>query len=232
MKRATPEKTAGESGQKRLRPFYVVLLWLVVLLGFWVYARASGKPFTVFLSELLDTLKGNPFAPLLLLFIYLVRPLFLLPVSLLTVAAGVLFGALWGTLYATVANLLTAAMTYWLGRLFGRSLRAAARSGWLGRLKAYPFETVLLCRFLAVPGDLINYASGYLKISFAAFLGATAIGGAPGLLVGVLAGASLSSLSERSAHLRLDWRYLLASALLLAVSLGASWLVRRRSRLK
>ena len=209
----------------------VALLWLALLVGFWFYARSRDETPVSLLRSVLSALQDDPLAPLFLLLIYLVRPLFLLPVGLLTVAVGLLFGAFWGTVYALLAALLTAAVAYWLGRLFGRGL-PVAQAGWLGRLKAYPFETVLLCRFLAVPGDLVNYASGYLKISFAAFLGATAIGGSPGLLVAVLAGASLTSLTERSARFSLDWRYLLASAILLVLSLGVSWLMRRRGGLK
>ena len=209
----------------------VALLWLALLVGFWFYARSRDETPVSLLRSVLSALQDDPLAPLFLLLIYLVRPLFLLPVGLLTLAVGLLFGVFWGTVYALLAALLTAAVAYWLGRLFGRGL-PAAQAGWLGRLKAYPFETVLLCRFLAVPGDLVNYASGYLKISFAAFLGATAIGGSPGLLVAVLAGASLTSLTERSARFSLDWRYLLASAILLVLSLGVSWLMRRRGGLK
>ena len=224
-------KRANQQGPKLKRVGYVALLWLALLVGFWFYARSRGETPVSLLRNILSALQDDPLAPLFLLLIYLVRPLFLLPVGLLTVAVGLLFGVFWGTVYALLAALLTAAVAYWLGRLFGRGL-PAAQAGWLGRLKQYPFETVLLCRFLAVPGDLVNYAAGYLKIGFAAFLGATAIGGSPGLLVAVLAGASLTSLTERSARFSLDWRYLLASALLLALSLGVSWLVRRRGGLK
>ncbi len=87
---------------------------------------------------------------------------------------------------------------------------------------------MLVCRFLGVPGDLVNYAAGYLKISFWAFAGATFIGGAPGTLAGTLAGASLTSVS--AARIGLQWEFLLASAALLLVSLAVSWGVRRRSR--
>lgn len=223
---------AGEQPGPKLKFGYVALLWLALLGGLWLYARSRDETPVSLLRNVLDTLQNDPLAPLLLLLIYLIRPLFLLPVSLLTVAVGLLFGVYWGTVYATFAGLLTAAVAYWLGRLFGRDLLAAAQTGWLGRLKQYPFETVLLCRFLAVPGDLVNYAAGYLKISFAAFIGATVIGGSPGLLVGVLAGASLTSLTEHSVRFSLDWRYLLASGVLLLLSLGGSWLVRRHSSFK
>ena len=74
----------------------------------------------------------------------------------------------------------------------------------------------------------MNYVSGYLKINLPAFLGATLIGGTPGLLVGVLAGASLE---PEATNFSLNPRYLLASAGLLVVSLGVSWWLRRRTAL-
>ena len=211
---------------RRTRQYFVLTLWLLLLLGLWFGSWRQGKTPLVLLRDALATLKGEPLAPLLLGFIYLLRPLFLLPVSVLTVATGALFGAVWGTLYAGVATLVTATLAYLLGRLFGDGLPAEAQRGWVGRLKAYPFETVLLSRVLFVPGDLVNYLAGYLKVNVVAFIGATAVGGMPGLLIGVLAGASLESTSATS---RINLNYLLASALLLAISLAVSWWMRRRA---
>ncbi len=208
------------------RRYFVLAAWAALLLGVWVYTSRQGRPPTALLGDTLAALRGNPLAPLWLLLIYLVRPLLLLPVSLLTVATGLLFGAVWGTVYATLATLLSVTVAYALGRRFGTSLPDGPETGWSGRLKSYPFETVLLSRFLFVPGDLVNYVSGYLKINLPAFLGATLIGGTPGLLVGVLAGASLE---PEAASFGLNPGYLLASAALLGVSLGVSWWVRRRA---
>lgn len=212
---------------RRWQKYLVLILWLVLLGGLWLYARGQGQTPTALLRDVVEALRAQPLAPLYLLGIYLLRPLFLLPVSLLTVGLGVLFGPVLGLLYALVASLLSASVAYELGRWFGSDMPKAARQGPLRRLEAYPFETVLLCRTLAIPGDLVNYVSGFLKISFRAFLLATAIGGLPGLLVGVLAGASLET---TSAHFVLNWGYLFASVALLAVSLGVSWWLRSRAR--
>lgn len=209
--------------------YLVVLGWLFALLSGWFYTRAQGHPPTALLGTALDALRGDPLAPLWLLLVYLVRPLLLLPITLLTVSAGMLFGALWGGVYGMVGALLSSGVAYFFGRLFRKDVGAKDSSGWLGQLTKRPFETVLLCRFLGVPGDLLNYAAGYLRISFAAFVGATFIGGAPGILVGTLAGASLNSVTNASFSLR--WEFLLASAALLLVSLAVSWAVRRRSSL-
>lgn len=205
----------------------VVALWLAALLGLWLYLRGQGDSPTTLLGAALDRLRTDPLAPFWLLLVYFVRPLLLLPITLLTVAAGMLFGAVWGSLYAAAGALVSSSLAYLFGRLFGNGLGIKNSSGPLQQLTARPFETVLLCRFLGVPGDLVNYAAGYLKISFGAFVGATLIGGAPGILAGTLAGASLTSVSE--ARLSLRWEFLLASAGLLLASLAVSWGVRRYS---
>lgn len=207
--------------------YAVVALWLSALLGLWFYLRGQGDSPAALLGAALDRLRGSPLAPLWLLLVYLVRPLLLLPVTLLTVAAGMLFGAVWGGVYAAAGALLSSSLAYVFGQLFGNGVGTKDVGGPLQRLTVRPFETVLLCRFLGVPGDLVNYAAGYLKISFWAFVGATFIGGAPGILAGTLAGASLSSVTE--ARLGLRWEFLLASAALLLVSLAVSWGVRRYS---
>jgi uncharacterized membrane protein YdjX (TVP38/TMEM64 family) len=206
---------------------YVLCLWLFLLLALWVGAAQQGTSPVALLRAALTSLQGDPLAPLLLLLLYLLRPLLLLPVTLLTVASGLFFGALWGVVYAGVAALLSATVAYLLGRTFARRVPDDAAPGLVGRLKAYPFETVLLSRFLFVPGDLVNYAVGYLRVPLGAFVLATAIGGLPGLLIGVLAGASLES--GLHGRVQLNLSYLLVSAVLLVLSLGGSWWLRRRS---
>ncbi len=207
--------------------YMVLTLWLGLLLGAWFYVRDQGQTPTALLRAAIGSLREQPLAPLYLLGIYLLRPLFLLPISLLTVGLGVLYGPLLGFVYALFASLLSASVAYALGRWFGSDVPPGAQGGLLQRLEAYPFETVLLCRTLALPGDLVNYVSGFLKVSYWAFLLATAIGGLPGLLVGVLAGASLGTTTARFTF---DWGYLLASATLFVVSLGVSWWLRRASK--
>lgn len=194
-------------------------------MGLWFYTTSQGQTPPALLRGAIENLREQPLAPLYLFGIYLLRPLFLLPVSLLTVGMGVLFGPILGVLYALIASLLSASVAYGLGRWFGSDLPPAAQVGLLRRLETHPFETVLLCRTLALPGDLVNYVSGFLQVSYKAFLLATLIGGLPGLLVGVLAGASVGTTSAR---FTLNWSYLLVSVALLAVSLGVSWWLRSR----
>jgi len=202
----------------------VVSLWLGVLAAFWIYASTHTLSPGEVLRALLHDLQGHALAPLYLLLIYLLRPLLLLPTTLLTVASGFLFGPFWGFLYAGAATLLSSALAYALGRYFAAGT-PELDAKFVQRLRARSFETVLLSRLLALPGDLVNYAAGFLRISAAAFLLGTALGGVPGLLMGVLAGASLEGLAG---GVRLNVPYLALSAALLLLSLGVAHVLRRR----
>lgn len=223
------EKARLDAGATRgVYKYLIAAFWLASLIAFWLFSRAQGASPVALLNALLMSLQTHPLSPLLLFGLYLVRPFLLLPVTLLTLASGLLFGAFWGFIYAAVATLVSATIAYAFGRFFAREL--PGRFGWVlsARLARYPFETVLLSRFMLLPGDLVNYLAGFLRVRLGAFLAATAIGGVPGLLVGVLAGASLEGDLSGGVHLNI-W-YLVASATLLCLSLGGSWLVRRRSR--
>jgi uncharacterized membrane protein YdjX (TVP38/TMEM64 family) len=211
----------------KVRHWLVLGLWIVLFVAFWVYVQRSDQSATEILTLWLESLSKSPSSFLLLLVIYLVRPILLLPITLLTVFAGFLYGALWGTFYALLASLLSSSLAYLIGRfLSGDKIRLQTQ--WMNKLRERSFETVLTSRLIFLPGDLVNYACGFLKISFSAFLLATALGGLPGLLVGVFAGASLETFSADGFKLN-PW-YIVVSLLLLVLSLGVSSLLRRKTQ--
>lgn len=206
----------------------VLGLWLTLAISFWLYIKTTGQPLSTILENSLSQLSSSAWGPVLLLGIFIVRPLFLLPVTILTVFAGFLFGAFWGSLYALIATLITAGIPYLLGRFFGTELKTNNKL--VRQMRERSFDTILLSRLIFIPGDLVNYAAGFLKISFSAFILATALGGLPSLLVATLAGASIEGVFQFEGLQVNPW-LLLASAALLLFSLSLSRLLRKRSKL-
>lgn len=230
MKPSPPRGTVRQS----VRVGAALALWLMGLVAFWVYATYYDAGAVAVLQRWLQRLATSAWGPLLLAGLYLLRPLLLLPITILNVFAGFLLGPVWGLGYATLATLASSSLAYGVARSLAQS-RTPTRArpselsgGWLERLRAHGFETVLSARLALLPGDLVNYAAGALAVPFPAFALATVVGGLPGLAVSVLAGASFEG-TFRFQGVRLNPWFLAASAALLGSSLLASRYLRARA---
>ncbi len=212
----------------RVRRILALLLWLT-LLGVFL-AVASRQPGGVpgVMQAGLRAVRDSPDALLLLAGLYLIRPLLLLPVTVLTAFCGYLLGPLAGVAVAEVAGVASAVVGYLVVRWWrGRTPALPAR--WWQRLRRGTFEAVLVSRLSFVPGDLVNGAAGALGLRFGAFVAATAVGGLPGTVVGVLAGAGMRGGGFRAELIHLHAGFIAGSLALAAGSLLAAWLLRRRS---
>lgn len=219
------------SSIRQWQRFILLTLWLIILLVFWLYMREQNIGVVALMSSSIAFVSSNTWGPLILLSLFVLRPLLLLPLTVLTLASGFLFGVVWGFFYAFAAMLLSTLMAYGIGFYFGDVNRLSNQpTRLLIRLRERSFETVLLSRFLFLPGDLVNYASGFLKINLGAFILATAIGGLPGLLMVVLAGAAIDG-DFAATGIRINGWYVLVSAFLLVTSLGLSYFLRKREAL-
>jgi len=61
----------------------------------------------------------GPWAPLAFVAFLAVRPVALLPGQLLTAVGGLVFGALWGTVYALIGSLLSTSLVFFIGTRVG-----------------------------------------------------------------------------------------------------------------
>jgi uncharacterized membrane protein YdjX (TVP38/TMEM64 family) len=199
----------------------------MILASFWWYLRNQNLSATELMQVWLNQISSSAWGPLLLLAIFALRPLLLLPITILNAFAGFLFGPLWGFSYALAATLLSSGLAYLFGRLLGKPPSNAANK-LLKALKERSFETILISRLIFLPGDLVNYAAGFLRISFLAFMAATALGGAASLLMTVLAGAAIRGPFDPR-ELKINVWYILAAAVLLFISLGLARYLRRQA---
>jgi uncharacterized membrane protein YdjX (TVP38/TMEM64 family) len=98
-----------------------------------------------------------------------------------TVAAGVLFGTLLGTVLSWAGSMLSAALGYWIARTVGHDVVVR----WLKRFKradaavadARDFAGMLRLRLIPVlPLGTVNFVGGLARAPFVPYLVATAIG--------------------------------------------------------
>jgi uncharacterized membrane protein YdjX (TVP38/TMEM64 family) len=123
-------------------------------------------------------------APVLYILIYTIRPLILFPASILSLAGGLAFGPVCGTVYTIIGATLGAMLSFGLARVLGKNLfrvRLEKRKNMETQLQEKGFLYILLLRLIPVfPFDLVSYAAGISKVKFWAFLFGTLLGIIPG----------------------------------------------------
>lgn len=217
-----------------------LVAWLVLaVVAWWWLSRSEGGPAAGLAAAL--SLATEPRVALLAMVVaFLLRPLFLLPVTVITAFCGWLLGPWLGLLVAAVGASVSALIPYlaarWArGRPSAEVVRELglpelpARRGWRQSLSERPFEAVLLARVMMMPGDLVNVAAGVLRIPLHTFLLASLLGGGTGLAVGVWAGAALPRGEAFSfGSLQIDMRLVWLSLGMWLLTIGLSWWLRRR----
>lgn len=207
--------------------------WLIVVGGYYLYARQNNLTLQDSIIQISNWLTGSLFGPLLYILLYAVRPLIFFPATILTVLGGFLFGPI-GILYTIIGSNSSAMVAYGVGRYFGQGVLegnddAGRVQQYARRMRENSFETVLIMRLVFLPYDLVNYAAGFLKINWKAFLLATAIGSVPGTISFVLLGTSFGTLEDLlNGQIKLNPAALLLSVGLIGVSLALSRYLKKR----
>jgi uncharacterized membrane protein YdjX (TVP38/TMEM64 family) len=191
---------AGRRGAARIAGW--VLLALAALVLVLTVGRAAGGAVHGFLSWVGGL---GPLAPVLFVLGYVVATVGLVPGSLLTLAAGAIFGLLHGTVYALTGATLGAAAAF----LVSRHLARPGVERWLGgdgrferidrAVEREGRRVVLLLRLSpAFPFILLNYALGLTRVRFVDFLVGSA-GMLPGTLLYVYYGRVIGDIAALAA---------------------------------
>lgn len=167
----------------------------------------------------------GPSAPLFFIMIFSVGPTVFFPSWVLTVAGGLAFGMLWGTVLSLVGATTGATIAFFVSRFLGRDFVGRIL---MGRYKAlddriaeHGFEVILFLRLIPlVPFDALDYIAGVSKISFRNYIPATVLGIIPGTIIYVNFGNALTDMRS--------WRFAVAVSLL--VLLAAAPILYRRWR--
>ncbi len=140
---------------------------------------------------------------------YVAAAVLMVPGSILTSGAGLLFGVPLGVALASVASTLGAGCAFLAGRFLARGwvesrLRTMPRFRALDRAVARKGALiVLLARLsLLIPYNLLNYALGLTKVRFGAYLFGTLVGMLPAMVLYVYLGSvagSMASLNQDGA---------------------------------
>lgn len=167
--------------------------------------------------------------PLLYIAIFAIAPVLFLPGLPITVAGGLAFGPLWGTVYASIGSTLGAGLAFLVARYFAREAvsellgerwkridEGVAERGWV---------FVAITRLIPLfPFNLLNYAFGLTRIPFASYLIASWLFMLPGTAAYVIFSSSLLDLIKGD----LSPTFLIGLVLLAAVFLVPFFYRRRK----
>ncbi|HXK61051.1 MAG TPA: TVP38/TMEM64 family protein [Acidobacteriota bacterium] len=140
---------------------------------------------------------------LVLIAVYVVAAVFFLPGSLITLAAGFLFGVLVGSVVVSIGATLGAAAAFLTGRYLARD-RVERKLASYSKFRAIDqavgregFKIVMLTRLTPVfPYNLLNYAFGLTSVSFRHYILASWIGMMPGTVLYVYLGSTARDLTQ------------------------------------
>lgn len=141
-------------------------------------------------------------APIVFILIFTVTPTLLLPALPLTIAAGILFGPLWGVVYVAIGSTSGATLAFLVARFIGRKwAKKILKKGGLGsldkRVKENGWKIVAITRLIPLfPYNLLNYAFGLSGIGFKAYIIPTFIFMLPATIAYVTFSSSIPDMAK------------------------------------
>jgi phospholipase D1/2 len=135
-------------------------------------------------------LEALPFTPLAVVASYVVAGLAMVPVMLLIAVTGIVFGPLYGTLYALGGTLLSATVVYGLGHWLGhdtvQKMLGPRINNLSRRIAKRGILAMMVVRMLPIaPFTVVNVVAGASHIRFRDYLIGTLLGMLPGIVVTV-----------------------------------------------
>lgn len=204
---------------ERWQAWLRIALFAVLVLGVGGALVASGGR----VSEALDSVRGivdsaGLWAPLLFVATYAVLTVLLVPGSPLTIAAGVLFGPVYGTALVVVGATLGATGAFLWGRRLGRDAVARLTGDRFEQVDAWLHDrgmlAVLYLRLVPlVPFNLLNPVAGVTGVTLRDYVIGTAIGIIPGSFAFAALGGSFDDPTSPM--------FLAAAGLLVVLAIGA-----------
>ena len=192
------------------------------------------------LRRALDRLTGlsrEGWMPAVVLALFVVGSLLVFPLSILVAATGLIYGTVWGFVYALSGTLLAAVVTYWVGRGLGREALVRYGGQRLNRLARVlarrGVSTMAIISLLPLaPFTLTNMMAGAFHLRFRDYLLGTLIGILPGLLAMTVVGSQLATLLQARNLGAVLWTAAAITAVVVLVALLRRYARRREQQME
>ena len=222
---------AGKGDKKQKRR-----IWIAVAILMLLCAAAAAWKWTP-LADLLTvekmarwgaSLRESPARHFYIIGAYIIGSLLLVPITLLILVTGIVFGPVTGSMYALIGCLAGALVTYAVGYFLGQDfVRKIAGAKWrriekgIGKTGIIAVATL---RLLPVaPFTVVNIVSGAFKVPWRDYIIGSMLGLAPGILITNLFAHQFASTIRNPGV----GTFLLLAALIAVSVVGTIWLKRR-----
>src|SRR6266567_4858160 len=190
---SSPPRPDNDACMPRARGVTVRRLFLLVMLLTGIACAVIWRSYLSVPQIQAFVLGLGRWGPLAFVLLYAIGPAFLVPGLPFDLAAGILFGPIWGTVYALVGGTLGATVAFLAARTVGRDWTEEKLSGPLKKIKEGVdkggWEFVAFVRLVPViPFNLLNYALGLTRIRLMPYMLATFVFMLPATVVYVYAG--------------------------------------------
>ena len=143
-----------------------------------------------------EILAWGIWGPVVYMLLYAVGPSFLVPGAVMTIAGGLAFGALRGSVYSLLGAEAGALVAFAAGRFLGRSFVQRVVGGRFEKLLAHigrhGFQIIFYLRLVPlIPYNALNLLAGASPITFRDYFWASAIGMVPGTILFAFLGDAL-----------------------------------------
>lgn len=221
---------------RRLIVIGVLAVLLVGLAIAWRWTPLGDMVNLASMIKLAKSLQALPFTPLAVILGYVVAGLLMVPITLLIGVTGLVFGPLTGGMYATAGTLLSALVTYGIGRYLGKDgvqKYVGTRMTRISkRLAKQGIVAMVVTRMLPVaPFTMINILAGALQIRLRDYFIGTVLGMMPGIVITV---TFAHHLAQAVRHPTVGGIALMVGValLLIGIAVGLQRVFQRRSEAK
>ncbi|MBB5770483.1 putative membrane protein YdjX (TVP38/TMEM64 family) [Brevundimonas vesicularis] len=187
---------------RRWRAVLATALLLVAMIALFAVGKSQlGLEAEGRLEDWLAGFRQGPWGLVAAIVVFTISAFFGAPQFILIAACVVAFGPCFGFLYSWIATVVSAGVTYWLGR--GPTARLLARHGGktVGRLTRFVGKNAFYASFMirnvpSAPFIVVNMAFGAARASFPGFLAGCALGVLPKTaLVAFFGGSFMTAVS-------------------------------------
>lgn len=180
-----------ESSQKQTRSRIITWILLIAfvagLSALWRWSPLKQWVDIDTLSDIFNTIRTAPAAPLWIVMSFILAGLVAIPFSLLIIVTVITFGPVTGFLYSLIGGMLSALLTYWIGDFLGRNLVRSLIGAKINKISKkiakHGIINIILVRIVPVaPFTIINLVAGASHIHFRDYILGTMLGMTPGML--------------------------------------------------